>query len=719
MSWFWRQIRRSVPLMLVFCLLVASISYALTSNLADSKSGRNVSASQQETLIIQPIQETTFEINPQMAKAAKSFFVGGVSLLQKGEASSVVLPTRRDTASLAIAEDESNRIVGMALSIPLVSMKGIVTSFDYKTTALAKLILLPGFTTSNPLELAIIYGAAATSPALDKLAAALEIHAGQDPNYFTNPNEEEDALLSQLAQDTMTLLSDVNERIQINGASFALGDDGSSNGALVLSDAIFREKTFETQMVAKDDGNCSEGLAPLTPLADVGVCLNQTSQNETSLQIEAENTSYIWTLISNSNTYLLPKTFHLPLVFDLVTHAAEAVAYSFIAVGVGLLTGEAPDKTKLKESVDELRSLQPINSGEKVSITLAINAENEFITAYRPAVVENSFGSPIYVRPDLTLKEPAKSRSSGDRSTKSNPRDPFWENIAGTLLFFTIYTQIVEPLVGLLQGSPMPLCKEFVTGGINTDMVPYFNSLINNLRGSQNLVEFTAAGTKATIDTLSLPGMFEGIIKCAKGRGGKNAKGAFDKFSNTEFIKKLRGLAVGYLRPDSRINAAITVVNVMGSAGGILNSYRGNEQISQWQVNSLEGLPPSTIKPSVVSEGTLIIEDWFGKGWIGTASNCESILMIANTFSEAKLKEWEIWKGLRVVALNPSTGTLLTYYVSSAGGSQFSWWGKRSTKGKFSELRRVTNEFMDSDKYWAPYDLYYENGKFICEKRRS
>ena len=691
MSWFWRQIRRSVPLMLVFCLLVASISYALTSNLADSKSGRNVSAFQQETLIIQPIQETTFEINPQMAKAAKSFFVGGVSLLQKGEASSVVLPTRRDTASLAIAEDESNRIVGMALSIPLVSMKGIVTSFDYKTTALAKLILLPGFTTSNPLELAIIYGAAATSPALDKLAAALEIHAGQDPKYFTNPNEEEDALLGQLAQDTMTLLSDVNERIQINGASFALGDDGSSNGALVLSDAVFREKTFETQMVAKDDGNCSEGLAPLTPLADVGVCLNQTGQNEASLQIEAENTSYIWTLIKNSNTYLAPKTFHLPLVFDLVTHVAKASVYSLIAVGVGLLTGKAPDKTKLKESVDELRSLRPINSGEKVSITLAINAENAVITAYRPAAVDTSFET----------------------------IDPLRERIAGALLFFTIYTQMTEPLVGLLLGSPMPLCKEFVTGEINTEILPYFNSLINNFRGSQNLVEFTAAGTKAAIDTLSLPGAFDGIIKCAKGRGGKNTKGAFDKFSNTEFIKKLRGLAVGYLRPDSRINAAITVGNVLGSAGGILNSYRGNEDISQWQVNSLEGLSPSTIKPSVVSDGTLIIEDWFGKGWIGTPSNCESILMIANTASEKQIEWWENWKGMRVIALNPSTRSLLTVTASEGSGDPiFLLTGNESTGGRLDE-EGWTDEFFDSGKYWAPYDLSYENGKFTCEKRRN
>jgi len=689
MSWFWRQIRRSVPLMLVFCLLVASISYALTSNLADSKSGRNVSASQQETLIIQPIQETTFEINPQMAKAAKSFFVGGVSL-QKGEASSVVLPTRRDTASLAIAEDESDRIVGMALSIPLVSMKGIVTSFDYKTTALAKLILLPGFTTSNPLELAIIYGAAATSPALDKLAAALEIHAGQDPNYFTDPNKEEDALLGQLAQDTMTLLSDVNERIQINGASFALGDGESSNGALVLSDAVFREKTFETQMVAKDDGNCSEGLAPLTPLADVGVCLNQTGQNETRLQIEAENTSYIWTLIKNSNTYLAPKTFHLPLVFDLVTHVAKASVYSLIAVGVGLLTGKAPDKTKLKESVDELRSLQPINSGEKVSITLAINAENAVITAYRPAAVD----------------------------TFLETIDPLRESIAGALLFFTYYTQVMEPLVGLLLGEPMPLCKEFVTGEINTEILPYFNSLINNFRGSQNLVEFTAAGTKAAIDTLSLPGAFEGIIKCAKGRGGKNTKGAFDKFSNTEFIKKLRGLAVGYLRPDSRINAAITVVNVLGSTGGILNSYRGNEDISQWQVNSLEGLSPSTIKPSVVSDGTLIIEDWFGKGWIGKKSNCKSILMIANTASEAQLEAWGLYKGMRVIALNPSTGTLLTVTTSEGSGDPlFLYTGNSSTEGRLSD-ELWTDEFLDTGKYWAPYDLSYENGKFTCEERR-
>ena len=693
MSWFWRQIRRSVPLMLVFCLLIVSISYALTSVLVDSKSGRNVSASQQETLIIQPIQETTFEINPQMAKMAKSFFVGGVSLLQKGEASSVVLPTRRDTASLAIAEDESDRIVGMALSIPLVSMKGIVTSFDYKTTALAKLILLPGFTTSNPLELAIIYGAAATSPALDKLAAALEIHAGQDPNYFTNPNEEEDALLGQLAQDTMTLLSDVNERIQINGASFALGDDGSSNGALIVSDAVFREETFETMMVAKDEGNCSKGLAPLTPRADVGVCLNQTGQNETNLQIEAENTSYIWTHIKNSKTFLEPKTFHLPLVFDLVTHGGKAVVYSLIAMGVGLLTGEAPDKAKLKESVNELRSLQPINSGEKVSITLAINEQNAVITAYRPAEFEN---------PSVTT-------------------DPALRFLVGSLMFYTMYTHLVEPLVSLLRGSPMPLCKEFVTDNKFTyDNGIYFNSLINNLRGSQNLVELTATWTEATIDTLSLPGAFEGIIECAKSRGEKNVKGAFDKFSNTKFIKKLRGLAVGYLRPDSRINAAITVVNVLGSAGGILNSYRGNEDISQWQVNSLVGLLEETIESPVAIDGTLIIEDWFGKGWIGKKSNCNSILRIANTASEEQIERWEYWDFGRVIAINPSTGSLLGVTASEESGDpMFAWIGNETTTtGRFYN-EGWNDEWFDSGKYWAPYGLSYENGKFICEKRRS
>lgn len=695
MSGIWRQIRRSVPLTLVFCLLIASISYGLTSVLVDSKSGRSVSASQQTTSIIQPIQETTFEINPQMAKTAKSFFVGGVSLLQKGGASSVVLPTRRDTASLAIAEDESDRIVGMALSIPLVSMKGVVTSFDYKTTALAKLILLPGFTTSNPLELAIIYGAAATSPALNKLAAALEIHAGQDPNYFTNPNAEEDALLGQLAKDTMTLLGDVNERIQINGASIASGDDGFSNEALIVSDAVFREETFETQVVAKDEGNCSKGLAPLTPLADVGVCLNQTSQNETSFQIEAENTSYIWTLIKNSDTFLLPKTFHIPLVFDLVTHVAKASVNSLIAVGVGLLTGEAPDKTKMKESVNELRSLQPVNSGEKASITLAINAENAVITAYRPSVHQS---------PSLTI-------------------DPLPERITGWLLFFTGYTQVLEPLVDLLQGSPSPICKEFVKNKIQLppEIIPWFASFGNNWNGSQNLVEMTAAFTKATIDTLSLPGMFDGIIECAKSGGEKNAKGAFDKSSSTNFVKKLRGLAVGYLRPDSRINAGITVVNVLGSAGGIMNSYLSNETISQWQVNSVKGLAAETTKPSTVSEGTLVIEDWFGKGWVGKESNCKSILKIANTATEAQLKEWELYmnwsESMRVIALNPSTGSLLTVTPSpNTGDPFFLTTGNKSTEGRLKD-EGWTDEFFDSAKYWAPYFLAYENRKFTCQNQ--
>ena len=178
---------------------------------------------------------------------------------------------------------------------------------------------------------------------------------------------------------------------------------------------------------------------------------------------------------------------------------------------------------------------------------------------------------------------------------------------------------------------------------------------------------------------------------------------------------------MGYLRPDSRINAGITVVNVLGSAGGIMNSYLSNETISQWQVNSVKGLAAETTKPSTVSEGTLVIEDWFGKGWVGKESNCKSILKIANTATEAQLKEWELYmnwsESMRVIALNPSTGSLLTVTPSpNTGDPFFLTTGNKSTEGRLKD-EGWTDEFFDSAKYWAPYFLAYENRKFTCQNQ--
>jgi hypothetical protein len=113
------------------------------------------------------------------------------------------------------------------------------------------------------------------------------------------------------------------------------------------------------------------------------------------------------------------------------------------------------------------------------------------------------------------------------------------------------------------------------------------------------------------------------------------------------------------------------------------------------------------------------IEEWFGKGWKGLDSNCTEILKIANTATSPQLKEWSAWKGMRVIALNPSTGTLLTVTASPESGDPYVLFtgSSKSTKGKWIGFEDFWNMEEASSKYWAPYDLSYKGKKFTCEER--
>jgi len=129
-------------------------------------------------------------------------------------------------------------------------------------------------------------------------------------------------------------------------------------------------------------------------------------------------------------------------------------------------------------------------------------------------------------------------------------------------------------------------------------------------------------------------------------------------------------------------------------------------------------MPPKTIKSSAVSKGKLIIEDWFGKGWIGSDSSCKSILKIANAATSGELKVWNDWKEMRVIALNPSTGTLLTVTLSENSGDPLPpmFTGGSSTKGKWIGFEDFWDMVDASGNYWAPYGLSYKNSKFTCAK---
>jgi hypothetical protein len=128
---------------------------------------------------------------------------------------------------------------------------------------------------------------------------------------------------------------------------------------------------------------------------------------------------------------------------------------------------------------------------------------------------------------------------------------------------------------------------------------------------------------------------------------------------------------------------------------------------------SREAFSPSL---NEVIKSRRIIEEWFGKGWIGFESNCKDILKIANAATSGELKVWSDRKGMRVIALNPSTGTLLTVYASENSGDPLPvFTGPSSTKGKWIGFDDFWDMADASAEYWAPYYLSYKSRKFICE----
>lgn len=130
--------------------------------------------------------------------------------------------------------------------------------------------------------------------------------------------------------------------------------------------------------------------------------------------------------------------------------------------------------------------------------------------------------------------------------------------------------------------------------------------------------------------------------------------------------------------------------------------------------------PTHATEPSTMDQGTVKIEEWFGKGWIGNEATCKSILKIANTATRDILQAWKDYEGMRVIALNPVTGTLLTFTISPESGDPLPpliTGNVKSTKGKWNGFENFFDMFEASRDYWASYNLSYKNSKFKCEAR--
>lgn len=69
------------------------------------------------------------------------------------------------------------------------------------------------------------------------------------------------------------------------------------------------------------------------------------------------------------------------------------------------------------------------------------------------------------------------------------------------------------------------------------------------------------------------------------------------------------------------------------------------------------------------------------------------------------------------IALNPSTGTLLTIAASPESGDPYIFitGNSNSKKGKSEWFVDFWNVAKASGKYWSSYDLSYENKNFTCD----
>ena len=583
MIWLWNKIRQSVPVFISTCLVISSISYVITLNIVGTSKLNRVttftnfatkekSGLQEDKVKLQPVQATTFKVNSEIARTTTSYFLGGGRVGKRSQGLSTLLPTRRDTASLAIAQDAEGRITGMSVATPLSALQRLSANIDYKSTALSKLILLPEFTTSNPLELYIIFGAAAQSPALDELASKLQTHAAKDPNYFTDQNSEEIALLAKLAKDTIATLKTSDGQTSANNADFTYQPQSLLRTKMLISNVAYRNKLSEGKSVA--DPTCFKGLTSITLNAAGGICINASGETSLNFQIQAQNDSYLWTAIANSNTLLPPKTFHLPLVTDIATHAAVGF-FHLLEAGIAAGMGRTDiAKGKLSDAVNEVRRLAPITSSDIVSITLPLTKPNALITAIRPAFLQS-------------------------QGISTNSLAGIQQ---GELLLFTGYTQVIQPLVELIFSSPMPLCTNAVASFPLSEVSQLSVQIENKWNGAQSPIAKAEVMSNSVIDFLSLPGVVPQILQCALNNTLKESSQAIankvDSEASNLFVKKLSKLAIGYLTPGSGVNGVITLANVLESVGYVLKDYQSYENVSQWQVDALKNLSPTIVSSS-------------------------------------------------------------------------------------------------------------------------
>jgi len=148
----------------------------------------------------------------------------------------VRLPALLDTGRLVTAYTDDGSIAGAAAQVPL-STPGDTSDLvevNYTSTALARLVTVPPLLTSNPLEIALIAGAADRSRNLEVLAQRMRQHAEDDPgSFWTTPTDEEAAAFADLVVDVLATLQE--EAGQLPGRP--TGQPAAEPTAFIASDS--------------------------------------------------------------------------------------------------------------------------------------------------------------------------------------------------------------------------------------------------------------------------------------------------------------------------------------------------------------------------------------------------------------------------------------------------------------------------------------------------
>lgn len=446
------------------------------------------------------------------------------------ESGSSSVATRRNGATVATVLDEENRSLGSAIVVAFESLeeKSKPTTVDYRSTAFTRLVTMPPFVTSHPVELAFLRGAAEVSPYLEDLANAIETHAAKDVNFDANPSEAEVEALAALVVDV---------RKRLSALASPLTTPAGDAGRVAPVWALGADRAWE-------------GCLPAMGAAMDDVCIRAESAAAKTLTATVSNRTGGWIALFDQakGARLLgvvpPETVSLPSLRVLIRSLLKALGRSMVAQpvkAVGGIVGLACKgvallgKKKCPPKPRKLKDLEQSSDPVQVLASIAEDLEVRQGGDAEIALNQASQRKPVLVT-GVSLMGAAR-----DDATLSR----YDSHVRGLLHLLTFRDQLYNPLMELVTGvrhkkeeraktgkSPAPprstdtkdadaaLREEMSGAGLQvvsealktSDRVQESLNAFMRLKHTGELTAFMGAVGALSIDVLSEPDLLSALV---------------------------------------------------------------------------------------------------------------------------------------------------------------------------------------------------------------